>query len=148
MPLAVRHLIAAAAGLLALPLVYYLTEAGARQLRLAYTTFSSGLTGLACLGAVAAVAAALVAWPRLSPLAALVCGLPLAAAGVLFSAQLDYSVRLAVRLPPLEHSTMAGEPPGTLAGVTGLYTLVGGVLVLSALFPHRWLSLRGERTRP
>ncbi|MFI6317911.1 hypothetical protein ACIBG8_10360 [Nonomuraea sp. NPDC050556] len=141
-----RHLVAAAVGLVALPLLYYLTDLGARQLRVAYSTFGSSVAGLACLAAVAAVAAALVAWPGLSPLAALVCGLPLAIAGVLFPAELESVLRFAVRLPPIEQETLAGEPPGTLAGVTGLYVLVGGVLVLSALFPHRWLSLRGERT--
>lgn len=148
MPPAVRHLIAAAAGLAALPVIYYLTEAGARHLRLAFATFTPGVAGPACLAGVAALIAVMIAWPSLSPLAALVCGLPLAAAGVLFAAEFDYAQRLAARLPQIEAIAVTGEPPGTLAGATGLYVLAGGVLVVASLSPHRWLSLRGERTGP
>ncbi len=33
------------------------------------------------------------------------------------------------------------EPPGTLAGLTGLYALLGALLVLSALLPARLRSI-------
>ncbi|NUW38895.1 hypothetical protein [Nonomuraea rhodomycinica] len=126
MPL--RRVIGTAAGLAALPVVYYLTEAGARALRDAYTSFAPGPAGLGLLAAVAAVAALL---RGLSRPAALACGAPLAAVGVLFALRLDLAVELAGRLPRL--LPPAGEPPGAVAGATGLYALLGLLLVASAV---------------
>ncbi|MEU0571896.1 hypothetical protein ABZ297_41755, partial [Nonomuraea sp. NPDC005983] len=77
-----RHLIGVAAGLAALPAVYYLTESGARALRTAYTAFGPGPAGLGYLAAVAAIVTLLCG---LSPPAALACGVPLLAAGGLFA---------------------------------------------------------------
>jgi hypothetical protein len=134
----VRHLIGAAAGLAALPVVYYLTEAGARALRAAYTAFAPGAAGLGYLMAVAAVVLLLAAW---SPAAALACGLPLAAVGGLFALDLDAAVALAGRLPWF--GSLGAEPPGTLAGVTGLYAVIGLALAMSALLPRRTRSILG-----
>ncbi|WP_214316603.1 hypothetical protein [Nonomuraea sediminis] len=132
-----RHLIGTAAGLVALPLVYYLTEAGARALRVAYTAFDPGTAGLACL----AGAAAIVTVVSLSPVAALACGLPLAMAGALFTLVPDYAAGLAARLPQV--GALPGEPAGTLAGVGGLYGVIGFVLVFSALLPGRLRTILG-----
>lgn len=139
----VRHLVGIAVGLVALPALYYLTEAGARALRDGYATFSPSPAGLGYLAAVAAVAAALAGWRRLSPVAAVVCGLPLVALGALFATEVEVGVLLAAGLPRLGAlpAGLPGEPPGTLAGVTGLYTVVGGLLVVSALVPGRWRSI-------
>ncbi|GGO63762.1 hypothetical protein [Nonomuraea cavernae] len=136
----IRHLIGVVTGLAALPLVYYLTEAGARGLRAAHAAFSPGPQGLGHLMVVAAIVSVLAAWPWLSPLAALTCGLPLAVAGGLFALDLDAATGLAGALPRLTAST--GEPPGTLAGATGLYAVIGVSLVLSALAPHRLRAIR------
>lgn len=130
----VRHLIGVVAGLAALPLVYYLTEAGARALRAAYAEFRPAPAGLGYLTAVAAIVVLLAAWSWLSPLAALACGLPLTAVAALFAFDLDVALDLAGRLPSF--AVPAGEPPGTLAGVTGLYAVIGALLVLSALLPR------------
>ncbi|GAA3193330.1 hypothetical protein GCM10010486_73250 [Nonomuraea roseoviolacea subsp. carminata] len=126
MPL--RRVIGTVAGLAALPVVYYLTEAGARALRDAYTSFAPGPAGLGLLAAEAALAALL---RGLSRPAALACGAPLAAVGALFALTLDLAVELAGRLPRL--LPPAGEPPGALAGATGLYALLGLLLVASAV---------------
>ena len=131
----VRHLIGVAAGLVALPLVYYLSEAGARAVRAAYTAFAPGPTGLGYFAGVAAIVTVLAGWQSLSPLAALACGVPLAAAGALFVLDLDYALRLAATLPQV--GALPGEPEGTLSGVSGLYAFIGCVLVLSALLPGR-----------
>ncbi|MCA2223791.1 hypothetical protein [Nonomuraea aurantiaca] len=151
----VRHLIGAVAGSAALPLVYYLTEAGARALRAAYAAFRPAPAGLGYLTAVAAIVALLAAWSWLSPLAALVCGLPLTATAALFALDLDVALDLAGRLPSFAVPTgqpeptgqlvgaVAGEPPGALAGVTGLYAVIGVLLVLSALLPRRRRSILG-----
>ncbi|MDR8410158.1 hypothetical protein MTP10_15600 [Nonomuraea sp. 3-1Str] len=120
------------AGLAALPVVYYLTEAGARALRTAYTSFAPGPAGLGLLAGAAVLAALL---RGLSRSAALACGAPLAAVGVLFALRLDLAVELAGRLPRLLAPT--GEPPGALAGATGLYALLGLVLAASAALPVR-----------
>ncbi|MFI6503126.1 hypothetical protein [Nonomuraea typhae] len=134
-----RHVAGAVVGLFALPAVYYLTEAGARALRAGYTGFVPGPAGFGCLCAVAALAGLLTGWHRLSPLAALTCGLPLVLLGALFATELELALRLAAGLP--RWGALRGEAPGTLAGVTGLYTLVGGLLVVSALFRTRSRSI-------
>ncbi|MEV0347472.1 hypothetical protein AB0H88_17045 [Nonomuraea sp. NPDC050680] len=145
----VRHLIGAVAGSAALPLVYYLTEAGARALRAAYAAFRPAPAGLGYLTAVAAIVVLLAAWSWLSPLAALACGLPLTAAAALFALDLDVALDLAGRLPSFAVptgqpvGTLAGEPPGALAGVTGLYAVIGVLLVLSALLRRRRRSILG-----
>jgi hypothetical protein len=127
----VRHLIAAGAGLAAFPPVCYLTEAGARALREGYAAFGPAPAGLGYLAAAALIVAVLAAWPP----AALACGLPLAVAGALFALDLPAAMGLAGTLP---HAW--GEPPGTLAGPTGLYAFAGLLLVFSALLPNRLRS--------
>ncbi|NJP98856.1 hypothetical protein HCN51_57165 [Nonomuraea sp. FMUSA5-5] len=136
-----RPLLAAAAGVAALAPVYYLTDAAARCLRTGQAAFSPAPLGLAYLAAVAVLVTLLTAWPA----AALGCGVPLTAAGVLFALDVDAAIRLAATLPwaragGLPWSPPGGapwaelaEPPGTLAGMSGLYALIGAVLVLSAL---------------
>jgi hypothetical protein len=133
-----RHLIAPAAGLAALAPVYYLTDAAARSLRAAHTAVTPAPAGLACLAAVAVLVALLTAWPA----AALACGLPLVAAGALFALDLDAAIGAAATLPwadagglpwsPPDGAPWAepAEPPGTLAGMNGLYALIGLILVL------------------
>ncbi|MBF8190832.1 hypothetical protein ITP53_35035 [Nonomuraea sp. K274] len=144
-----RQLMGAAAGLAALVPVYYLTEAAAKALRTGYATFGPAPAGLGYLAAVAVIVTLLTAWPP----AALACGLPLAATGALFALDLDAALRVAGTLPwartgGLPWSRPDGlpwaelaEPPGTLAGLSGLYTLIGALLVLSALRPARLRSV-------
>ncbi|MER7499168.1 hypothetical protein AB0L05_25885 [Nonomuraea pusilla] len=48
-----RRVVGAAAGLAAFPLVYHLTEAGARALRQAYASFGTAWAGALWLAAVA-----------------------------------------------------------------------------------------------
>ncbi|MGW0809666.1 hypothetical protein [Nonomuraea sp. NPDC002799] len=144
-----RLLLGAATGLAAIAPVYYLTEAAARALRAGHATFGPAPAGLGYLAAVAVIVTLLTAWPP----AALGCGLPLAAAGLLFSLDLDAAIGAAARLPwagagGLPWSAPDGlpwaelaEPPGTMAGMTGLYALIGGLLVLSALLPGRLRSI-------
>ncbi len=133
----------AAAGLAALLPVYYLTEAGAKALRAGAAEAGPAPAGLGCLAAVAMIVAVLAAWPA----AALACGVPLTSAGMLFALDAEAAVNVAASLPwsglpwdGLPRAELA-EPPGTLAGVTGLYTLIGALLVLSALLPARWRSI-------
>jgi hypothetical protein len=144
-----RSLLAAAAGLAALAPVYYLTEAAARCLRAGHTAFIPAPTGLAFLAAVAVIVTLLTARPA----AALGCGVPLMAAGVLFALDLDAAMGLAATLPwartgGLPWAPPGGapwaelaEPPGTLAGISGLYALIGALLVLSALSRARRRSI-------
>ncbi|MEV4175967.1 hypothetical protein [Nonomuraea sp. NPDC049709] len=144
-----RHLMGAAAGVAAIVPVYYLTEAAARALRTATAAFGPAPAGLGYLAAVALLVTLLTAWPA----AALGCGVPLAAAGVLFALDLDAAVGVAATLPwartgglpwsPPDGVPWAelGEPPGTLAGTSGLYALIGAVLVLSAVLPARLRSI-------
>ncbi|MEU4509585.1 hypothetical protein AB0G05_08835 [Nonomuraea wenchangensis] len=144
-----RHLLGAVAGLAALAPVYYLTEAGARELRAGTVAAGPSPAGLGCLLAVAAIVAMLAAWPP----AALACGLPLAAAGTLFAldatgaiaaaATLPYAGGLPWVRPGAAPWAEAAEPPGTIAGLTGLYALIGVVLVLSALLPRGRRSILG-----
>ncbi|GAA3600328.1 hypothetical protein GCM10022419_100490 [Nonomuraea rosea] len=149
LPRETRRLLGAVAGLGALLPVYYLTEAAARALRAGNATFGPAPAGLGYLLGAAVIVTLLTAWPT----AALACGLPLAAAGVLFALDLDAALGVAAKLPwsragglpwsqpgGLAWAEM-GEPPGTLAGVTGLYTIIGVVLVLSALLPGRTRSI-------
>jgi hypothetical protein len=139
----------AVAGLTAFVLVYYLTEAAARALRTSSAAFGPAPAGLGYLLGAAVIVALLTAWPT----AALACGLPLAGAGVLFALDQDAALAAAGKLPwsgagglpwsqpgGLAWAEM-GEPPGTLAGVTGLYLLIGAVLVVSALRPGRLRSI-------
>ncbi|MGW3341830.1 hypothetical protein ACWDA3_00925 [Nonomuraea rubra] len=142
-------LLAATAGLAACAPVYYLTEAAARGLRTGHTAFSPAPTGLAYLAAVAIIVTLLTAWPA----AALGCGVPLVAAGVLFALDLDAAMGMAATLPwartgglpwsPPDGAPWAelAEPPGTLAGISGLYALIGALLVLSALPRARGRSI-------
>ncbi|NBE97663.1 hypothetical protein FE391_19545 [Nonomuraea sp. KC401] len=146
-----RLAMGAVAGLTALIPVYYLTEAAARALRAGVATFGPAPYGLAYLGAVAAIVTVLAAWPP----AALCCGVPLASAGLLFALDLDAALGAAGRLPWAGSGGLPwarpdgvpwaqpGEPPGTLAGTTGLYLLIGALLVLSALPPVRVRSKLG-----
>ncbi|TMR21158.1 hypothetical protein ETD86_16385 [Nonomuraea turkmeniaca] len=138
-----RHLMGAVAGLAALVPVYYLTEAGAKALRMGAAEGGPAPVGLACLAAVAVLVAVLSAWPA----AAVTCGVPLFSAGALFAVDADAALGVAATLPweglawdGLPSAELA-EPPGTLAGLTGLYTLIGALLVLSALLPARWRSI-------
>ncbi|UBU17712.1 hypothetical protein [Nonomuraea gerenzanensis] len=136
-----RPILATLAGLAALAPVYYLTEAAARCLRTAHAAFAPAPAGLAYLAAVAVIVTLLSVWPA----AALGCGVPLTAAGVLFALDLDAAMSLAATLPwaragglpwsPPDAAPWAelAEPPGTLAGMSGLYALLGALLVLSAL---------------
>ncbi|MEW9550908.1 hypothetical protein [Nonomuraea sp. NPDC050783] len=138
------HLLGGAAGLAALVPVYYLTEAAARALRAGTVAAGPAPAGLGLLMAVAAIVTLLAAWPA----AALACGLPLLAAGVLFALDAADAISAAATLPYADAGGLpwsrpdaapwaeAAEPPGTLAGLTGLYALTGIVLVLSALLPH------------
>ncbi|MGN9844067.1 hypothetical protein ACTMTI_38675 [Nonomuraea sp. H19] len=150
-PREARHLMGAAAGLAALAPVYYLTEAGAKALRTGLATAVPAPAGLACLAAVAVIVAVLAVWPA----AALACGLPLAAAGVLFALDAEAALGVAATLPwsgagglpwsqpdALPWAELA-EPPGTLAGTTGLYALIGALLMISALLPGRLRSILG-----
>lgn len=132
----VRALIGVGAGLTAVPPVYYLTEAGARALRTGQAAFAPAPAGLGFLAAAALIVAVLAAWPA----AALACGLPLAVAGVLFALDLRAAIGLAGVLPGLWEPPWA-EPPGTLAGATGLYAYTGALLVFSALLPRRLRSI-------
>ncbi|MFI6995221.1 hypothetical protein [Nonomuraea wenchangensis] len=144
-----RHLLGAVTGLAALAPVYYLTEAGARALRAGTVAAGPSPVGLGCLLAVAAIVAMLTAWPP----AALACGLPLAAAGTLFALDATGAIAAAATLPyagglPWTRPGAApwaepAEPPGTIAGLTGLYALIGVVLVLSALLPRGRRSILG-----
>jgi hypothetical protein len=120
-----RHTLGTVAGLAALVPVCSLTEAAARALRTGNAAFAPALDGLGYLAAVAVLVTLLTAWPA----AALACGVPLAATGTLFALDLDAAMGLAGTLPGAE----TGEPPGTLAGVTGLYALLGVLLLLSPL---------------
>ncbi|MEU4548612.1 hypothetical protein [Nonomuraea dietziae] len=139
-----RHVTGAVIGLAALPFVYYLTEAGAAGLRSGYALQQPDPVGPAGLGAAVAVSGALACAPRLSPLAALVCGLPLTLLGLLFAAAPESAARAVGALPAMDLLAGAAlgsgtaEPPGLLPGVTGLYLVIGGLLVLSALPPSRW----------
>ncbi|SEH03376.1 hypothetical protein SAMN05444920_1368 [Nonomuraea solani] len=144
-----RRLIGAVAGLAAVAPVYYLTEAAARSLRAGATAFGPAPAALGYLAAVAVIVTLLTAWPA----AALGCGLPLAAAGVVFALDLDTALGVAGSLPwskagglpwsPPDGAPWAeiAEPPGTMAGMTGLYALIGVLLVLSALLPARLRSI-------
>ncbi|MGI5291195.1 hypothetical protein ACQEVF_48905 [Nonomuraea polychroma] len=138
-----RHVMGAAAGLAALVPVYYLTEAGAKALRMGTAAAGPAPAGLACLAAVAVLVTVLAAWPA----AALTCGVPLIAAGALFALDTEAALGMAATLPrpglPWDGLPAAelAEPPGTLAGLTGLYTLIGALLVLSALLPGRLRSI-------
>jgi hypothetical protein len=78
---------------------------------------------------------------------------PLAAAGVLFALDAEAARGVAATLPwpgpPWSRPdglpwTELAEPPGTLAGTTGLYALIGTLLVLSALLPARLRAVRGR----
>ncbi|SEL81683.1 hypothetical protein [Nonomuraea pusilla] len=136
-----RRVVGAAAGLAAFPLVYHLTEAGARALRQAYASFGPAWAGALWLAAVAVLVAVLGAWPA----AALACGLPLTAAGLLFALDADTALGLADALRPVSARPPwpeAGEPPGAVAGTTGLYVLVGALLLLSAVRRHPRATLR------
>jgi hypothetical protein len=133
-----RHVASALTGLLALPAVYYLTEAGARGLRAGHAAFTAAPAGLGWLAAASALASVLALAPRLSPSAPVVCGLPLAVLGALYATDTGTALALARTLPHL--GAPPEEPPGALAGATGLYTVLGVVLTLSAL--------RGRRRRP
>ncbi|MFI6478309.1 hypothetical protein ACIBH1_10275 [Nonomuraea sp. NPDC050663] len=133
MPSALRHLLGAAVGLLAAPVAFYLTEAGARALRAAIAGFVPGWGGLAWLSGVAVLGAALACWPGLSPLAAACCGVPLAAVGALFATEPEVAAGLARGLPYPPILPDPGEPAGAVAGLTGLYVLLGGLLTVSAV---------------
>lgn len=147
-----RHLVGAAAGVAALVPVYYLTEAAARALRTSSATFGPAPAALGYLAAVAVIVTLLTAWPA----AALGCGIPLAAAGAVFALDLNAALGVAGSLPwaregGLPWSQPDGvpwaeltEPPGTMAGMTGLYTIIGALLVLSALLPGRLRSVLGR----
>lgn len=133
----------AAAGVAALVPVYYLTEAGAKALRTGAAEAGASPAGLGCLAAVALIVAVLAVWPA----AALACGVPLVSAGALFALDAEAALGVAATLPwqglpwdGLPQVELA-EPPGTLAGLTGLYTLIGALLVLSALLPARLRSI-------
>ncbi|MEV4114379.1 hypothetical protein [Nonomuraea sp. NPDC049695] len=140
------------AGVVALVPVYYLTEAAARALRTGNATFGPAPAALAYLAAVAVIVTLLTAWPA----AALGCGIPLVAAGAVFALDLPAALGVAGSLPwaaagglpwsPPDTAPWAelAEPPGTMAGMTGLYTLIGALLVLSALLPGRLRSLLGK----
>lgn len=136
----------AAAGVAALVPVYYLTEAGAKALRAGTAEAGPAPAGAAYLLAVALIVAVLSAWPA----AALACGVPLTSAGVLFAVDAEAATNAAATLPwsglPSDGLPWAelAEPPGTLAGLTGLYTLIGALLVVSALLPTRWRSILGK----
>ncbi|GAA2371333.1 hypothetical protein GCM10010404_28210 [Nonomuraea africana] len=137
-------------GLAALPVVFYLTEAGAAGLRSGYALQQPGPLGPVCLAAAVAVTGALACGSRLSPLAPLVCGLPLTLLGLLFAAAPETAAVAVAGLPPLEvlpgaafgsgtaPASATAEPPGLLPGVTGLYLVLGGLLAVSALPPARW----------
>lgn len=144
-----RHLLGATAGVAALVPVYYLTEAAARALRSGNAAFGPAPAGLGYLAAVAVIVTLLTAWPA----AALGCGVPLAAAGLLFALNLDAAIAMAGMLPWARAGGLPwswpdgapwaemGEPPGTLAGMSGLYAFIGALLVLSALIPGRLRSI-------
>ncbi|TMR98521.1 hypothetical protein [Nonomuraea basaltis] len=99
----------------------------------------------------ALIVTVLTVWPA----AALACGVPLTAAGVLFALDAEAALGMAGTLPwaragglpwspdGLPWAELA-EPPGTLAGLTGLYALIGAVLVISALLPARLRSILGR----
>ncbi len=131
-------MIGAVTGLAALPVVHYLTEAGAVALRSCYTLQRPDLRGIACLAAVVAVAGVLAHGRWLSPLAALVCGLPLAVLGALFAVAPWAATPVVGALPPIESLTGTAEAPGVVSGVTGLPLVVGALLLASAAFPARW----------
>ncbi|NUS05825.1 MAG: hypothetical protein HOV97_25095, partial [Nonomuraea sp.] len=95
--------------------------------------------GAGLLAAAAVIVAVLTAWPP----AALSCGLPLAAAGALYALDLPAATGLAGALPGLWEPSWS-EPPGTLAGMTGLYCYTGALLVVSALLPGRLRSILGR----
>ncbi|MFG1695107.1 hypothetical protein [Nonomuraea sp. NPDC049309] len=144
------QLVAAVAGLAAAIPVYYLTDAAARALRGGTVAFAPAPSALAYVAGVAVLVRVLTVWP----VAALACGVPLTAAGVLFALDLDAAVELAATLPWARAGGLPwtagpapwaepGEPPGTLAGMTGLYALTGAFLVLSALLPARRRPLLG-----
>lgn len=131
-------MIGAVIGLAALPVVHYLTEAGAVGLRSCYALQQPDLRGAGCLAAVVAVIAVLAHGPWLSPLAALVCGLPMAVLGALFAVAPWAATPVVGALPPMESLTGTAEAPGVVAGVTGLSLVVGALLLVSAAFPARW----------
>ncbi|WP_433445617.1 hypothetical protein [Nonomuraea sp. CA-141351] len=145
-------MVGGAAGVLALVPVYYLTEAAARALRTGNATFGPSPAALGFLAAVAVIVTLLSAWPA----AALGCGIPLVAAGAVFALDLNAALGVAGSLPwaragglPWSHPdgvpwAEMTEPPGTMAGMTGLYTLIGALLVLSALLPGRLRALLNE----
>ncbi|MFB9199901.1 hypothetical protein ACIBIZ_22055 [Nonomuraea spiralis] len=132
----VRALIGVGAGLIAVPPVFYLTEAGARALRAGQAAFAPAPAGPGLLAAAAVLVALLTAWPA----AALACGLPLVVAGALFALDLRAAIGLAGALPEVWQPPWA-EPPGTLAGMTGLYAYTGALLIFSALLPGRLRSI-------
>ncbi|MET8870271.1 hypothetical protein ABZW11_45670 [Nonomuraea sp. NPDC004580] len=144
------HALAAVAGLAAAIPVYYLTDAAARALRGGTVAFAPAPAALAYVAGVAVLIRVLTVWP----VAALACGVPLTAAGALFALDLDAAVGVAATLPWVRAGGLPwttgpvpwaapGEPPGTLAGMTGLYALTGAFLVLSALLPARRRSVLG-----
>ncbi|MEV0383553.1 hypothetical protein [Nonomuraea sp. NPDC050643] len=144
-----RWVFGTAAGLAAVVPVYYLTEAAARALRSGTAALGPAPEALGYLAAVAVIATLLTAWRA----AALGCGAPLAGMGVLFALDHDAALRAAGTLPwsraggqpwvppgDVPWAEMS-EPPGTLAGMTGLYALIGALLMLSALLPARLRSI-------
>lgn len=135
-----RHALGVVAGLILTPLVAAGLLYGAAELSQTFQQrFAVSWAGLGALVA-AAVLLAFLTGSRLSPVASLVSGLFLTAAGLLPVAE----VTGARPLPP-------GWPPHPFSlgyltlGYTGVLLFVGVLLLVASVFPSRW---RGRRDLP
>jgi len=128
-----RHILGVLLGIVVVPAIFgALFEANERQkavLQTFQTTGTDHWAEMACFAAVAVIIGG-VSGSRISPLASLVPGLVIGGFGVLWVVQ-----------PNNRSDTLF--PAGLRAsyvtfGVSGLYLVIGGALLVASLFPARW----------
>lgn len=141
----IRHVLGVIAGLIAIPVVFYLLTRGvAHDSHAAQTDYY--LTG--GMLAVAAVVVALLVAPRTSPLASLLAGLPHLALGAgwllapkpttdLLTTILPSKIRLGVGSMDMPLGSLAAQ-----SAQTGVYLLLGVLLVVASIAPTRWRTRR------
>ncbi|GAA2215118.1 hypothetical protein GCM10009850_105850 [Nonomuraea monospora] len=131
-----RHVIGAVVGLAALPVIYYgLAIASHRLLdRIGDFDVSSEGTGLyvTMLVGVGIVLAVLAGWQLLSPLAPLLAGAGLSLVGGIWAIDPGAAVLELVSFPAASG----------LVGASGVYLLIGVMMLLLAFVPSRWRSRR------
>lgn len=129
----IRHLLGGLLGLVAVPAIFgLLNESVARQQQLLKTFQTTGpdhTVQIACFAGVAAIVGVAVG-SRISPLTSLVPGLVFAGVGALFAAQPNNTS--STSLPPGLRQSYA------TFGASGLFLMLGGVLLVASLFPGRW----------